>query len=329
MATVLAVTSRNDDSTFLPLQAALATRGAELVRFDTEFYPQEAGLNTRLDQAQWTGSLHLPNGRRLDLDAIDAVWLRRLRPAQTLPRRELGASAFRACYREAVAHLTGVFSTLQCPVIDPPLTAERSECKPFQLVMARRAGLVTPETLITTEGPPVRRFAAAQGPLITKLMDGWVVEQGDTKGTVPTSAVGPDDLAHLDGLRLAPGAFQPQLPKALEARVLVLGDRLLAAAVDSQVDDRGAVDWRQNGDLLDAFFTIEPPKEVGDALLRYARSIGLRYGAADFILTPDGQWVFLELNACGEWGWLQEAGLPVADTLADLLLELARTPCMS
>lgn len=38
------------------------------------------------------------------------------------------------------------------------------------------------------------------------------------------------------------------------------------------------------------------------------------------IVTPDDRYVFLEANACGQWGWIQNAtGLPICETLVDLL----------
>ena len=47
----------------------------------------------------------------------------------------------------------------------------------------------------------------------------------------------------------------------------------------------------------------------------------LNYGAIDIILTPDGKLVFLELNPCGEFFWLEHsAGLPISDAIADVLL---------
>ena len=46
----------------------------------------------------------------------------------------------------------------------------------------------------------------------------------------------------------------------------------------------------------------------------------LNYGAIDIILTPDGQHVFLELNPCGEFFWLEVApGLPISEAIADVL----------
>ncbi|HEU4434710.1 MAG TPA: hypothetical protein VFR51_15100 [Pyrinomonadaceae bacterium] len=47
----------------------------------------------------------------------------------------------------------------------------------------------------------------------------------------------------------------------------------------------------------------------------------LNYGAIDIILTPDGKHVFIELNPCGEFFWLERSpGLPISAAIADLLL---------
>ena len=52
----------------------------------------------------------------------------------------------------------------------------------------------------------------------------------------------------------------------------------------------------------------------------------LKYGAIDIILTPDNQHVFLELNSCGEFFWLERAPrLPISEAIADILLR--SSPC--
>ena len=47
---------------------------------------------------------------------------------------------------------------------------------------------------------------------------------------------------------------------------------------------------------------------------------GLRYGAIDLIVTPEGRIVFLELNPTGQYLWIEQAtGLPISLALAELL----------
>src|SRR6266851_4864116 len=43
-------------------------------------------------------------------------------------------------------------------------------------------------------------------------------------------------------------------------------------------------------------------------------------GALDFLVTPEGKWVFLEINPNGQWAWIEEeTGLPIAAAIADAL----------
>jgi hypothetical protein len=49
-------------------------------------------------------------------------------------------------------------------------------------------------------------------------------------------------------------------------------------------------------------------------------TMDLAYGALDFVVQPSGEWVFLEINAGGQYGWIEdETRAPLTDQLADLL----------
>jgi glutathione synthase/RimK-type ligase-like ATP-grasp enzyme len=110
--------------------------------------------------------------------------------------------------------------------------------------------------------------------------------------------------------------------KALELRVTVVGDRVFSACIDSQRSEKSRIDWRRDGmGLIDEWGPYELPTEVEERLLMLVRRLGLNYGAADFILTPNGQHVFLEVNPVGEFFWLEkQPGLPLSSAIAQLLV---------
>lgn len=112
--------------------------------------------------------------------------------------------------------------------------------------------------------------------------------------------------------------FQEWIDKAFEARVVVAGQKVFAVAI--HVDSAaGRVDWRSDYDSH-RYEVIEPPEPVRSGLLSLHERLGPVYGASDFVITPEGDWVFLEVNQGGEWGWLAEGcGLPLASAVADLL----------
>lgn len=50
--------------------------------------------------------------------------------------------------------------------------------------------------------------------------------------------------------------------------------------------------------------------------------LGLAYGAIDFVVTPEGEYVFLEVNPSGQFLWADyEAGLPLLDAMCEMLIQ--------
>jgi D-alanine-D-alanine ligase-like ATP-grasp enzyme len=50
--------------------------------------------------------------------------------------------------------------------------------------------------------------------------------------------------------------------------------------------------------------------------------LSLTYGAIDLVLTPDGRYVFLEINPNGQWLWIDEMlSLGISHSIAEWLSE--------
>lgn len=66
---------------------------------------------------------------------------------------------------------------------------------------------------------------------------------------------------------------------------------------------------------------VEIPDKVESQLLDLVGRLGLRYGAVDMRLTPDGKYVLLEINPAGQFRYIEAAtGQPMTATMAALLL---------
>lgn len=128
------------------------------------------------------------------------------------------------------------------------------------------------------------------------------------------------DLADLRGVEQTAHLFQKWVSKAYEARVVVIGEHITTAAIRTD-SPAGYVDWRADYDNL-AYALSEPPAEVIGGVRRLMTATGLVYGALDFVVQPNGTWTFLEVNAAGQYGWIEDkTGAPLTDQLADLLAE--------
>jgi glutathione synthase/RimK-type ligase-like ATP-grasp enzyme len=322
--TVLIVTHSRDNESVSAVTAAIEESGGRVFRFDTDRFPAEVQLVDRHDGGGRRLTLRDGN-TSLDLADVTAVWHRRLNVAG-------GASSAgidplrRASIGEARATVLGTIASLGVFCMDPVPIIRRAESKALQLDIARTVGLDIPRTLITNDPGAVRAFAAeCPGGMVAKMLSSFAVVENGIEKVVFTSLVSASDLDDLDGLSACPMAFQGRVPKAIELRATIVGDRVFTASVDSQMLADARIDWRREGAALETTWReYRLPPAVKERLLLLMDQLNLNYGAADFIVTPDGRHVFLEVNPAGEFLWLEQyAGLPISRAIADILLGLA------
>jgi glutathione synthase/RimK-type ligase-like ATP-grasp enzyme len=323
--TVLIVTKSDDNDCVPAVAEALRRRGARAFRFDTDEFPSAARLAIRVGR---DGVRHVlaSDGKRLDLSEVTAVWYRRMNLGARLPSR-LDKQVRHACVLETKATVGGLLASLDVFQLNRPIRVRWAENKQLQLEIARDLGLEVPRTLVTNDPAAVREFAdecfASGGGMVAKMLSSFAIREGGEEKVVFTNRLEPEDLEDIDGLDFAPMTFQEAVPKRLELRVTIVGRRVFAAAIDSQVSSRARVDWRREGAaMLDDWKAYDLPADVASKLGALADRLGLDYAAIDVILTPDGRHVFLESNPAGEFYWLERCpGFPLTDAIAETLLE--------
>jgi glutathione synthase/RimK-type ligase-like ATP-grasp enzyme len=197
----------------------------------------------------------------------------------------------------------------------------RSNIKPLQQRVAVEAGFITPDTLYTNDPKEVRAFLRANGgSIIFKPISahGW---SDDEKIYTPYSAVLTEESLVADELlQSAPGIFQEYVPKQFELRITIMGRQAFAAKIPKPSDDRASVDWRLAGEQL-VMEGIELPEAVVEKCLDVLRELGLVFGCFDFIVRPDDEFVFLEVNQMGQFLFVEDfSGLPLLAAFTDFLL---------
>jgi glutathione synthase/RimK-type ligase-like ATP-grasp enzyme len=126
-------------------------------------------------------------------------------------------------------------------------------------------------------------------------------------------------------LSACPAIYQRRIAKQHELRVTVVGDEIFACRIDSQAREESRVDWRAAGYTSLDHRACELDEAVADRCRALLRTLGLEIAGLDFIVTPEGETVFLEINAAGQWAWVeQETGLPIAAAIARRLAGAAR-----
>jgi ATP-grasp ribosomal peptide maturase len=302
------------DATADQVVRALAERGVDVHRVNTAWFPTQLRLSARLREGQWTGSLSTPT-RVIDLESVTAVWYRTPRayqfPAELSPAERAHANL------EAKYGLGGVLSSLPVLWVNHPARLADAAYKPVQLVTAHRCGLLVPDTLITQDPHAVRGFAD-EGATVTKILGSNTILEEGVRKVAFTRLLGDTDLADLRGIDTTTHLFQRWVPKAYEARMIVIGEHITAAAIHA-ANDESYVDWRTGYDSS-SYEVVEAPADVLAGIGKLMRALDLRYAALDFVITPSDDWVLLEVNAGGQMGWIEDkTGVPLTGQLADLL----------
>jgi len=191
--------------------------------------------------------------------------------------------------------------------INPYRTEFFATSKAVQLRLANRCGLRIPDTLMSNDVDAVRAFLRRHQNVIYKpyYPAQW---RGETFYLYAFArVVTEDELGDPDALRFCPGIFQPQIEKAYEARVTVMGREIVAARIDTrrepgEVDDWRAMQLSQGGMHVSP---IELPEAVAEASFRLMEALGIVFGCFDFIIDPAGRWHFLEVNPAGQFLWVE------------------------
>jgi glutathione synthase/RimK-type ligase-like ATP-grasp enzyme len=205
--------------------------------------------------------------------------------------------------------------------VNPPSAPYRVNNKILQQQAAQSCGLEVPETLYSNDPGEIRGFLAARGgSAIYKPFTTAPWHDGTARWACYASVVTADQLVDDDILRQTPGIYQELVPKDYELRVTIMGREAFSARILSQETVDGRVDWRRAYDEL-RMVAAPLPASVLESCLALMRRLSIVFGCFDFIVTPQGEHVFLEVNEMGQFLFVEEyTGLPLLDAFADFLI---------
>lgn len=301
------------DPTVDAVVTELDRRGVPVFRADAADFPQRLAVAAELDGIVWAGAIKSAH-RELDLSSIGSIYYRR--PTKFDFPQGMSDGERRWAGSEARLGFGGLLASLG-PWLNHPHRIGLAEYKPVQLVTARQCGLRTPRTLVTNDPAAARNFVSEVGRSVYKPFGQQGVNDHTGYRQVFTTAVDVADVGDA-ALSHTMHLIQQQVPKAFEVRLTVVDGCCLAARIDAG-SEAAQVDWRADYAAL-SYSVIDVPEQVRRAIVALLAALELRFGAIDFVVTPDGEWVFLEINPNGQWGWIEDAtGLPITAAIADAL----------
>ncbi len=285
---------------------------------------------------------HTPTGERsfliesrhgtINLDSVHVVWTRR--PGKpSCPSAIQDDGVRRYVESECDNLMKDLWESLDAVWFPAPRPhIQRMQRKNMQLKLAADIGFRIPETLITNDPEAFLDFYEAFGHggehgIISKILSPSFQRTLGATYVRYTEPVGPTDVTAKNSLKVGPAIFQRYVPKDREIRVTVVGSEVFAAAIESQKTRRTQCDWRRYDHGHTPHAPHKLPPDVASMCRQLVHNMQLLFGTIDLVLTPEGDYVFLEINPNGQYLWLENlTGLPISRAVAQQLLQLSGDP---
>jgi hypothetical protein len=320
---LILIVSGSDDEVAQAIQAELRRGDHPSHLLDFRCFPHRDGVAYALSSDGHVSRSYWLDGMEICLDTVTSIlWRRPAKAKASSSLEDRRITQYVETSSEEV--LEGFFDDLDCLQVPASRRVlKHAHAKIPQLTLAAQLGFRLPATLITNDPDEFLHFYRRhEGQVITKTASVRAESWLGPMGTGYARVVRPRDLVHFRDVQLCPLIVQVYVKKALEVRVTIVGGDVFAAEIHSQATRRTCVDWRRYDRTNTPHHVHELPPDIAELCVSLVRAMGLVYGAIDLILTPDGQYVFLEINPNGQYRWIEKlTGLPITSRIVRLLVE--------
>ncbi len=264
----------------------------------------------------------LQNNNLLEIEKVSCVWNRRTFVELLLDEEYNQTNDFKIWKNEWNKTLLGMYSSLRDkPWLNPWREAYKAENKYLQMEIAVKNHLKIPATIVSNQKNNLENFCDSNNETALKLMHQDFYRTNDGKYTgFYVNKVSKNDLANFGDSNENPIVLQEYIEKAFEVRYTVVGDKHFACKIDSQKSSLAKTDWRRYDIPNTPHEIIDAPEKIKESINNLMRDLEIYYGALDFIVDIDGNWVFLEVNSMGQFLWIEDlTGLNISQEIINWL----------
>lgn len=213
-------------------------------------------------------------------------------------------------HKETYSVIEGIVEGFDGIVLTKPSIMRKANNKVYQASLVEKAGFVTPNMAITNSVNKLAYFTKRQG--IIKPVAIGDITTNSTKEFVQTNKI--DPMFKTDIFKYSPSYLQDYIEKDYEVRITIVDDNIFPVKIMSENN----IDWRKpNNKVTYEVYSIND--DIRRKCLHFMEMCGMKFGCFDFIIKND-IWYFLEMNANGQWAWLEfETGSNISNAIIDYL----------
>jgi len=318
------IVTEPDDVHAIYVDLALKSIGHQVINFFSADFPTVQKNSVYIDSREYRCRTANKLGI-IEHSGYDVVWWRRPRNPY-LDKDKIYIEDYKFYKRENMIFHDSFTHQLAPGAwwINRKEAAIRSNYKLLQLKIASDVGMKIPTTLCSNDFHEIKDFYLdhREG-IIYKPLTFQFWDEGDAIKICYTAKI--NSLEMLDYCKscMIPGIYQEQIKKKFELRVTCFGDYIVAAKINSQEFKDGELDWRK---IKSDELKLEPfelPQGLQQQIRYLMRELGIVFGCLDFIVTPDNEFVFLEVNEQGQFLFIEQLcpDIPMLDMFVSFLLK--------
>jgi len=300
------VPTKPDDSHAIYVKLALEAAGHSAHLWFTADYPSRQSHSFQManNDLIWTMK---NTGDELTHFQADIVWFRR--PCRPILPNILHEDDIENAKKENGMLYQTLWQVIMPDAtwINPPDSAYKANSKLLQLKIANNLGMKIPNTLISNDPFDIKKFINQKnGKVVYKTLYPMTWISDSEIRLTYTSPISIDDLPADNILQLSPGIFQNLITKNYELRVTYFGVHYIAVKIDSQAHDQAQLDWRSAPTYELILEQVMLPDKLDQLCQQFMKELNIVFGCFDFIVTPEGEYYFLEINEQGQFLWIEE-----------------------
>lgn len=314
---VLIITNKGDITTDFIVRE-LKSQNISFYRLNTEEITKSISLSFNIEEKEFTILDKSSNSRYNCFDFTSVYYRRPEIPSINIDKLSNGEQIF--VRNELSYFLEGLYKILKNALWFSPVYAIReAENKVHQLIKAQELGFEIPKSLLTTEyEAALDFFNSTSSNCIIKPIKSGLINESENDKVVFTSKISefPEEPSAIQN---CPSFFQEHIGKIADLRVTVVGNKVFATEILSQENEDTKVDWRRGENVL-IHRKVTLPKDIHDKCILLVSDLNLKFGAVDFIIDKEGNYIFLEINPNGQWAWIEnQTNYPISKEIVKIL----------
>lgn len=200
-----------------------------------------------------------------------------------------------------------------------------SSFKLLQLFVAQKIGLNVPDSIVSSNVKEIKNFFNIHDNKgIIKELGNALIESEGKEVIFTTNLFSEKEfsLYHSSDSLDYPLFVQEEIKKREELRITVVGNKIFACSIDTQAYKESQIDSRLVYPYKLKHRIVKLPREIEECCFKICKYFNLQFGAIDMAITPEGKFVFFEINPNGQYLWIEDiTKAPISEAIANLLMD--------